>query len=297
MYKKKLPKSKNIMAVAQTPSLAAIVKGLLISDRLDRRELAVIQELWLQYPVLVMRNQEITDKQQIDFAKNFGALEIHPSVSHRSSKFPEIYRVSNVDENNQIMKTDSVTWQYLELTWLWHTDSSFRKIPSMGSILRSIEIPASGGETLFSDMTGAFEALPKKDQKQMEKLQVIHSHDFIISRSKWLSKQSDKGSYEDLPKVKHPLVRQHPITKKKSLFLSPHTMENIDGFSKEAGRDLLQTLITHATQAQFVYKHKWCVNDVLMWDNRCTMHAVLPYDSVTERRIMHRTTIVGEFQP
>tara|TARA_Y100000588_G_scaffold113603_1_gene124680 strand:+ start:293 stop:1186 length:894 start_codon:yes stop_codon:yes gene_type:complete len=287
----------NIKIVPQQPNVAAEIIGVDIAMNLEQKTLLQVKELWLQYPVLIFRKQCITDAQQINFANNFGPLEIHPSVSHRSSTHPEIYRVSNVGEDNKIMKAESVSWQYLELTWLWHTDSSFRKVPSMGSILHGIEIPPSGGETLFADMTRAFEALPKKEQNQIQHFQVFHSHDYIISRSKWLSKQSRKGSYEHLPKVKHPLVRVHPETDKKSLFLSPHTMEGIEGFSEKEGRNLLEYLISHSTQKQFVYKHKWQVDDILMWDNRCTMHAVLPYKSGTERRIMHRTTIAGESRP
>ena len=256
-----------------------------------------ITNYWLEYPVLVLKKQNITDSQQVKFAKSFGELDIHPSIAHRSSKTPEIYRVSNVDENNQIMKPKSTSWQYLELTWLWHTDSSFREIPSLGSILHGIEIPTNGGDTLFADMTKAYEALPKSEQRRISKLHVFHSHDYIISQSKELSKRDNKGQYEALPRVKHPLVRRHPITKKQSLFLSPHTMESIAELEENEGRVLLDDLTNHATQEQFVYRHKWEVDDILMWDNRCTMHAVLPYDSVNHRRIMHRTTLVGGSVP
>ena len=292
--------------VAQDTSLAvkpifggfsAVIEGLDLSAPLNSEIINQITNYWLEYPVLIINKQNINDAEQVKFAKSFGELEIHPSLAHRSSKTPEIYRVSNVDENNQIMEPKSTSWQYLELTWLWHTDSSFREIPSLGSILHGIEIPTIGGDTLFANMTKAFEALPKSEKQKFSKLHVFHSHDYIVSQSKELSRRENKGQYETLPRVKHPLVRRHPVTKKQSLFLSPHTMESIVELEEKEGRTLLDDLINHATQDQFVYRHEWEVDDILMWDNRCTMHAVLPYDSINHRRIMHRTTLVGDTVP
>ena len=292
--------------VAQDTSLAvkpifggfsAVIEGLDLSAPLNSEIINQITNHWLEYPVLIINKQNINDAEQVKFAKSFGELEIHPSLAHRSSKTPEIYRVSNVDENNQIMEPKSTSWQYLELTWLWHTDSSFREIPSLGSILHGIEIPTIGGDTLFANMTKAFEALPKSEKQKFSKLHVFHSHDYIVSQSKELSRRENKGQYETLPRVKHPLVRRHPVTKKQSLFLSPHTMESIVELEEKEGRTLLDDLINHATQDQFVYRHEWEVDDILMWDNRCTMHAVLPYDSINHRRIMHRTTLVGDTVP
>ena len=276
---------------------SAVIDGLDLSEPLNSKIINQITNYWLEYPILIMNKQNISDVEQVKFAKNFGALEIHPSLAHRSSKTPEIYRVSNVDENNQIMEPKSTSWQYLELTWLWHTDSSFREIPSLGSILHGVEIPTIGGDTLFANMTKAFEELPKSEKQKVSKLHVFHSHDYIVSQSKELSRRENKGQYETLPRVKHPLVRRHPVTKKQSLFLSPHTMESIVELEEKEGRTLLEDLINHATQDQFVYRHKWEVDDILMWDNRCTMHAVLPYDSINHRRIMHRTTLVGDTVP
>ena len=196
-----------------------------------------------------------------------------------------------MDENNQIMKPKSTSWQYLELTWLWHTDSSFREIPSLGSILHGIEIPTNGGDTLFADMTKAYEALPKSEQRRISKLHVFHSHDYIISQSKELSKRDNKGQYEALPRVKHPLVRRHPITKKQSLFLSPHTMESIAELEENEGRVLLDDLTNHATQEKFVYHHKWEVDDILMWDNCAVQHLAIHDYELPMRRMMWRTTV------
>jgi alpha-ketoglutarate-dependent taurine dioxygenase len=276
---------------------AAAIDGLDLSRKLDIITFARLHRAWMNNPVLIFPGQAITDAQQIDFAKRFGDLEVHPSIAHRSSAHPEIYRVSNVDEADRIMAPKSTEWRYLELTWLWHTDSSFREIPSMGSVLHGIEIPPEGGDTLFADMTAAYEALPNDERERARRLRVIHDHDHILSLSKGLAERENKGSYEELPPVSHPLVRRHPITGRRSLMLSPHTMSGVEGLGEAEGRSLLDALTAHATEDRFVYRHQWRGDDVLMWDNRCTMHAVMPYDSVAHRRIMHRTTIVGDAAP
>ena len=247
--------------------------------------------------VLIFPNQSLNDEQHIKFGSQFGELEVHPSLAHRSSKNTEIYRVSNVDESGNIIQSNETAWQYINLSWLWHTDSSFRNIPSKGSILHGIETTKKGGHTLFANMYEAYETLETSIKKRIDSLYVMHDHDYIIKQSRDLSKKSDKGSYENLPPVRHPLIQIHPVTGRRSLFLSPHTMDYIVGMESNESRELLDELIHHATSEKFVYKHIWENDDVVMWDNRCTMHAVEPFDNTSVRRIMHRVTLVGDNQP
>lgn len=279
------------------PLIGTEIRGLDLGRPLSAEQRSRLEAIWMEHPMLVFPAQAIDDAQQIAFARNFGELEIHPSVAHRSSRHPEIYRVSNVDERGNILPSESSEWQYMELTWLWHTDSSFREIPSKGSILHGIMIPEQGGDTLFANMYEAYDALSEAMKRRIERLLVRHSHDAIIARSAKLSARQDKGKYAELPPVEHPLVRSHPVTGRRSLFLSPHTMAGVVGMPEQAGLALLDELTRHATEERFVYRHQWRKDDVIMWDNRCTMHAVMPYDSVNSRRIMHRTTIVGDERP
>ncbi|MEQ8397926.1 TauD/TfdA family dioxygenase [Thalassobaculum sp.] len=279
------------------PQIGAEVRGIDLGRPLDRETLDQLNAIWMENPMLVFPGQKITDEQQIVFARNFGELEVHPSVAHRSSRNPEVYRVSNVDEQGNILPSESKEWQYLELTWLWHTDSSFREIPSKGSILHGITVPAEGGDTLFANMYEAYDALSDGTKAQIDGLSVRHSHDAVIARSAKLSARQDKGTFTELPPVEHPLVRRHPVTGRRSLFLSPHTMDGIVGMPDDKAFALLDELTRHATHERFVYRHHWHQDDVIMWDNRCTMHAVMPYDSANQRRIMHRTTIVGDERP
>jgi len=272
------------------------IEGIDLSS-LDEVSFQKIKKLWLEYLVIVFPNQNISDEDHIKFGKRFGDLEVHPSLSHRSSKNPEIYRVSNVDENGDIIPNKETSWQYLKQSWLWHTDSSFRKIPSNVSILHGISTTNEGGNTLFANMYKAYEDLDQSLKDKIKNLKVIHDHDHIISLSKELSERKNKGHYDKLDPVIHPLVRRHPSTKKPSLFLSPHTMVSIQNYDNKKGRELLDLLTDHSIQPQYVYKHSWTNHDIVMWDNRCTMHSVEPFDNNNIKRIMHRVTLVGDLEP
>ena len=279
------------------PLIGTEVRGVDLARPPDQKLLAEINALWMEHLLLIFPEQRITDEQHIAFGRNFGDLEIHPSLAHRSSRNNEIYRVSNVDEAGNIIPPKATAWQYLNLSWLWHTDGSFREIPSKGSILHGIETTNAGGNTLFANMYAAYDDLPDETKQHIEGKWVIHDHDFIIKQSSELSAKQDKGKYDALPPVRHPLVQLHPVTRRRCLFLSPHTMVNIEGMQETEGRQLLDDLIAHAIQPKYVYKHAWARDDVIMWDNRCTMHSVEPFDNATVRRIMHRVTLVGEGRP
>ena len=277
--------------------LGAEVRGIDLSQPLDEATLAELHALWMGHLVLIFPDQAISDEQHIAFARHFGELEIHPSLAHRSSRNKEIYRVSNVDESGNIIPPKDTAWQYINLSWLWHTDSSFREVPSKGSILHGIETTTAGGNTLFANMYAAYDDLDTDIRQRIEGLIVIHAHDVVIRQSKELSAKQDKGRYDELPPVRHPLVQVHPVTGRRSLFLSPHTMECIDGMADADSRALLDDLIAHAIQPKYVYRHIWSNDDVIMWDNRCTMHSVEPFDNAAVRRVMHRVTLVGEGPP
>ena len=279
------------------PLIGAELTGVDLRCPLDNNLFERIHSLWMENLVLVFPNQSLNDEQHIKFGSQFGELEVHPSLAHRSSANREIYRVSNVDESGNIIQSSETAWQYINLSWLWHTDSSFRNIPSKGSILHGIETTKKGGHTLFANMYEAYEGLETSIKKRIDSLYVMHDHDYIIKQSRDLSKKSDKGNYESLPPVRHPLVQIHPVTGRRSLFLSPHTMDYIVGMESNESRKLLDELIHHATSEKFVYKHMWENDDIVMWDNRCTMHAVEPFDNTSVRRIMHRVTLVGDNQP
>ncbi len=279
------------------PLIGTEVRGLDLATPMDDATFGELHALWMEHLLLVFPDQPLTDEQHIAFGRRFGELEIHPSLAHRSSRNQEIYRVSNVDEAGNIIPSQETAWQYINLSWLWHTDSSFREVPSMGSILHGIETTTEGGNTFFANMYAAYDDLSADMQARIEGRWVIHDHDFIIKQSKELSARQNKGQYDAMPPVLHPLVQLHPVTRRRCLFLSPHTMVNIQGMPETEGRKLLDDLTAHATQPEYVYKHIWAKDDIIMWDNRCTMHSVEPFDNASTRRIMHRVTLVGEGKP
>lgn len=164
-------------------------------------------------------------------------------------------------------------------------------MPSNGSILHGIEITDEGGETLFCNLQAAYDALPEATKRRIAGARARHSHDTVLSRGQALE---HSGKYDELKPVWHPLVRRHPVTGRASLFLSPHSTDLVEGLSAEASRVLLDELNAFAAQDRFVYPHKWTKDDVIMWDNRATMHMVTPYDNARLRRIMHRTTLRGD---
>lgn len=283
-----------------TPSgaaLGAVVRGIDLSSPLPQPMQDRLHALWMTHQVLVFPGQRISDEQHISFGRLFGDLEVHPSLAHRSSANAEIYRVSNVDEAGELIPVQDTSWQYLSQSWRWHTDSSFREVPSLGSILHGIRTTREGGRTAFANMVAVFDALSPAMRSTIDGLEVVHDHDHILGLAPGLVGRADRGTYDELPPVRHPLVRRHPVTGRRSLFLSPHTMSGVAGMSAESGRALLDELIEFATDERFVYRHEWSDDDVLMWDNRCTMHSVEPFDSTRVRRIMHRVTLVGDGRP
>jgi taurine dioxygenase len=279
------------------PLIGAEVRGVDLSRPLDPTTQRLVHDLWMQHLVLVFPDQAVTDEQHIAFGRHFGELEVHVSVAHRSTRNVEIYRVSNVDEAGNIIPPKDTAWQYINLSWLWHTDSSFREVPSKGSILHGLEVTNAGGHTLFANMYAAYEDLSETMKRRIEGLWVIHDHDHILSLSPELSMKQDKGRYDALPPARHPLVQVHPVTRRRCLLLSPHTMVNVESMVPAEGRGLLDELIAHAIQEKYVYRHMWAKDDVIMWDNRCTMHSVEPFDNAHVRRVMHRVTLVGEGRP
>ena len=182
-----------------TDLIGAEVRGIDLAASMSEDELTMLHDAWMEHLLLIFPAQQISDDAHIAFGRRFGELEIHPSLAHRASGHKEIYRVSNVDEQGNIIPQRETSWQYLKQSWRWHTDSSFREVPSMGSILRGIEITNAGGNTLFANMYAAYDALDEDTKAHIDGLWVIHDHDYILSLSPELSQRQDKGNYDELP--------------------------------------------------------------------------------------------------
>jgi alpha-ketoglutarate-dependent taurine dioxygenase len=183
------------------------------------------------------------------------------------------------------------TVQQVSLAQLWHTDSSYREMPCIGSLLHGVEISRTGGETQFINMYAVYDELPDSLKRQVESRRA--RHDFgNLHRLRDLKPLSE-AEKAAMPPVWQPLVRVHPVTGRKSLYISPIYNDAVEGLDAAAAHRLIEDLTAFADRKRFMYTHRWEPDDVLMWDNRCTIHAVTPHDPA-ERRVMHRTTIVGD---
>lgn len=273
------------------PLFAAEIGGVDLSGDIDDVTLKGIQRAIETYAVLIFRGQSLTNEQQLAFAGRFGPIE--PSVTtyrkdnkHRLDK-PGLVDVSNLDETGKPRRADDRLRLMFLGNQLWHTDSSFRKIPGALSMLYAHTVPPRGGDTEFCDMRAAYDALDAEIKARIDKLQVEHS----LMHSRALLGYTDFSAEERaaLPPVVHPAVRTLPWSGRNALYLGSHAGEVID-WPMSDGKMLLRDLMEHATQRQFVHAHHWRVGDLVIWDNRCTMHRGRSYDESYARDLRRVTT-------
>ena len=277
-------------------SLGARVEGLDLSQPIDPEAMEELQWIWRRYLVLVFANQPLGDEQQVRFSRSFGELEIYPLGDNRSVAHPEIFRVSNCDENGVLLPPDDPETLWNNLTEYWHTDSSYRPIPAKGAILHGIEVPDCGGDTLFVNLAAALDSLPMARRQSLEGLVAVHDWQYGYEYAGHLMKAMDQREVESVPAVRHPLIRFDRQTARHALFISPAYVGDIDGMTQSSARALIGELTDWAAQSKFTYRHQWSPHDVVMWYNPLTMHAREAFNFGCDRRIMHRTTIVGEAQ-
>jgi alpha-ketoglutarate-dependent taurine dioxygenase len=272
-------------------ALGAEVRGVDMRKPMDDDTFRAVHDAWMKHLVLVFPEQHVTDAEHVVFTRRFGDPEIFHQNIIKSKSVREIFRVSNVDEDGQLMPATNATVKQLALAQFWHTDSSYRPHPGMGALLHGIEVSRTGGETHFTNMYLVYEALPEPTKRQVEGRKARHNFEYLHRLQPELRPLTEEERAA-MPPVWHPLVRKHPVTGRQSLYISPIYNDEVEGMSSSDARQLIGELAAFAGQPQFVYKHRWETDDVLMWDNRCTMHQVTPFEP-TERRVMHRTTISG----
>ncbi len=272
------------------PALGAEVRGIDMRKELSPELFRELHDIWMEHLVLVFPEQRITDQEHVRFTRYFGEPEIFHQKIIRSERVPEIFRVSNVDDDGMLMPPDHPTVQQVSLAQLWHTDSSYRQVPCTGALLHGVEVSRTGGETQFTNLYLVYDQLPEALKRQIEGRQA--RHDFGNMHNLRDLKPLTEEEKAAMPAVWQPMVRKHPVTGRKSLYISPIYNDEVEGMGQAEGQRLIAELTAFAEQPQFVYRHRWETDDVLMWDNRCTMHQVTPFDP-RERRVMHRTTIVG----
>jgi alpha-ketoglutarate-dependent 2,4-dichlorophenoxyacetate dioxygenase len=276
------------------PAFAGEVSGLDSTKPIDRADVAAIDAGMDAYAVLVFRDQHLTDEQQIAFTLNFGELEQYKSPGHIRKREdhrlgPGIADFSNLDRHGNIMSAEDRVWFFKLGDRLWHSDSSFRPAPAKYSLLSGRIIPSWGANTEFADMRAAYDALDARTKAEVEGL--VCEHSLIYSREAIGFTDLTPEEVAAFKPVRQRLVRVHPATGRKSLFLSSHAGAII-GWTIPEARMFLRDLTEHATQREFVYSHAWKPHDLVMWDNRATMHRARRFDR-NEVRDVRRTTLAG----
>ena len=276
-------------------SFAAEVSGLDVRDPIDT---ATRDALWAaidRYAVLILRDQRLTDAQLRDFAARFGPLEIGRAAARpgrRRLAIPQIGDISNLDEDNKVRRLDDRRRLDSLGNRLWHTDASYMPVPVVLGMLHAVALPPpspfGNGETEFADMRTAYDALPNATQQAIDGL--IVELDVFWSRGQIGFTEFPPGEREQYRPSPQRLVRLHPGSNRKSLYLSAHA-SHVIGWPVADGRLLLWDLMAHATQLQFVYSHAWRVGDLVIWDNRCTMHRGRPHDESQPRDLRRATTL------
>ncbi len=270
--------------------VGAEIVGLDISKPINDADFARIHRAHLDHHVLVFRDQRISPDEHIGFSRRFGPLEIHVLHQFHLKGHPEILIVSNIknEKGEPIGLGDAGVY--------WHSDISYKPHPSLGSLLHAQELPAEGGDTLFADQHLAWEGLSPELQKRILPLKAEHSYlakyEELRARNPWRPKLSQEQIDKVAPAVQ-PVVRTHPETGRKALFVSEHFTTRIVGLPQDESDALLAELYVHSVKPEYVYRHQWAPHDLVFWDNRSLMHLAAG-TSDDMRRKLYRTTIVGD---
>ena len=276
------------------PTIGGEVSGCDLTKPLAREEVAALEAGMDRYAVLVFHEQRISDEQQLAFTRNFGEIENSAggniTRAYEKRLPPQMIDVSNLDQEHKPLARDDRRRYFNLGNRLWHSDSSYRAIPAKYSLLSGRVIAKTGGDTEFADMRAAYDALDERTKAEIEDL--ICEHSLLYSRGALGFTEFTPEERAMFKPVRQRLVRTHPVTGRKSLYLASHA-GTILGWPVPEARAFLRDLTEHATQAKFVYVHKWRAFDLVMWDNRQTMHRVRRFDE-SEVRDMRRTTVAGD---
>ena len=251
-----------------------------------------IRRAFLDHQVIVLRDQKLTPAQHVAFSRRLGALEIHISKKYLLDGAPEILVLSNRKANGEYVGVENAG-DY------WHSDLSYMDRPSLGSLLYALEVPPQGGDTEWSNQYLAYEALPHSTRRRIEGLRAIHTFNRVRNPRVHIPEHAQHNARERYEKISppdaiHPIVRTHPETGRKALYVSPRFTIGVEGMADDEAQPLLDELFESAVRPEFIYHHKWRLGDLLMWDNRCLLHLACRGIPEGQIRHMHRTTLSGD---
>lgn len=271
-------------------ALGAEIVGLDLAMPMDDGCIAALRSLLAENCLLLFRNQKVTPDQHIAFSRRFGILEHHVMKDFLQEGYPELYVLSNITKDGKTIGRAGAG-QY------WHSDLSYSSEPSMGSVMYAIEIPECGGDTMFANMYKAYDALSDPLKRMLDELRAVH--DFAYTQAtqiagKGYTRPATAEELAKVPPVEHPVVRTHPDSRRKALYVNPGMTTHIVGLKPAESRAILDLLFAISIQPQFIYRHRWQLGDVVFWDNRNSMHCAVDDYASNDRRHMVRTTIRGE---
>ena len=271
-----------------SPVLGAEILGLDLGRTLQARMFDAITQALLDYQVLVFRDQDLTEAQQIAFSRRFGEVQVNPSgVGSKGNVAPETYLLTNLDEGG------NPSGEHPDRgTLVWHTDGSWLAVPGKFTMLFGIEVPSEGGETMFASMYAAYDGLTPEENDRLSRLRAVHSIDYTRRRAgaAILPTEEQKRA---APPVAHPIIRPHPETGRACVYLGEHA-SHIEGVDYDPGHAMVEAINRQVTAPEFVYRHRWRKGDLVMWDNRCILHRAAEFDLARERRVIRRTSVLGE---
>jgi alpha-ketoglutarate-dependent 2,4-dichlorophenoxyacetate dioxygenase len=276
------------------PHLGARVEGVDLAGVLDDTTFRAIFDAFQEHSVLVFHDQRLTDEGQMAFTARFGPLETTIRATGREDRLhPNLVDLSNLDPDaeERLMGWEDRRMIYQAGNQLWHTDSSFKPVPAMASLLSGREIPPAGGETEFVSTRHAWATLPEDMRRRLEGRIVVHS--ILYSRSTIARGLFDPEQERGLPPVRQALVRANPVNRRQAIFIGSHAWY-IEGMDYAESRRLLDELLAHTARPEVVLQHRWRQWDLVMWDNRCVLHRGRPWDAAQHRRVMRRTTLAGD---
>ena len=269
-------------------TLGAVVRDARLAA-LGEGEWRRIEDAFHRHAVLVFPEAHLSEAEHIAFSRRFGPLE--RTLSQRTER-QEISLLSNVGKDGAVAKPDDKLGLFLKGNRSWHTDSSFKKVGAKASLLRAVEVPVNGGDTEWADMRAAWDALDAATQQRLEGLTAVHSYAWSQGQQVGGATILTSAEWDALPPVQHPVVRTHPATGRKNLYVGRHA-SHVVGMEVERGRALLRQLTDDACQPPRLFRHQWRRGDLAVWDNRCVLHRGHPWP-FAERRVMKRTTVAGE---
>lgn len=270
-------------------TFGAELSGLRIAGDVGEAEFAAFLDALHRRHVLLIRDVPNDPAAQVAFSRRMGPLELHSHAAATHPRHPEIFCVGNYE-------AEGIKANFAKGVEQWHADSSFRETPSAASLFYGAICPPEGGETWFLDAATAYAELDPAMQARIEGLRAVHD---LYTLSVWNSRHTpgratlSEEARRRFPPVSQPLVRTHPVTGMKSLFLCPAVISHIEGMDAEEGRALIEALMQHASQERYVYRHQWQQGDLVVWDNRSTLHTASLFDHTKYTRLMFRTTVAG----